>query len=455
MTMSKLKLFTDKAWSEPWFGSMLIDGLKNEGMSSLAAQELQRKFDRIQPKNLNELLAGALSDSTGPHSNEIISHLNRLAEISRFNQTCYRQSEPESRRVVAWPNNQTARVQDPTSYYDIFEDLPYRDTHRFISNTTPIGSAGSCFALRIAHQLQAWKYNYIVEEDDLPPEIPLDRLSETSYRMGPARVGTLFNTPSMRQMVERAFGVSTTEQIIVRNHGRLLDPFRSIRPFYQDETGYLDDYERHTAALRRALEQCDAFILTLGLTEAWKFAHSGEFTSVAPYRIDPSVLRPHELTVAENVAELERLYSVFRRFRPSIKLIISVSPVPLNKTFSTRHHVVTANCLSKATLRVAAEEFCNCHPDSAFYFPAFETVMYGTRNPWEKDMRHVSAEAVDRVMQLFRTMFLVDQSGSLPTQHHAEPTRRLPMKAHLKGWAKVGIRRLGLQRTVSKLRSRA
>jgi hypothetical protein len=58
------------------------------------------------------------------------------------------------------------------------------------------------------------------------------------------------------------------------------------------------------------------------------------------------------------------------------------------------------------------------HPGTTYYFPAYEAVMYGTRDAWEDDRRHVSPAAVARVMQLFQKVFLVDQAP-LPLAAHA------------------------------------
>ena len=435
-----------EVWKQSWFLLMLLEGLGREGLDAGAVAWLKTLAQQSQQADLAALRATVSQQASGPERERVAAALDRLSEVAAFNARCYRRLRQEDERVTAWPNNPRTKIADPDFYFDIYEDLPYRKTHRFIEKSTPIGSAGSCFALRIAHQLQTWDYNYVIEEDDYPSNLPLDQLSKTNFRMAPARCGTLFNTPSMRQMVERAFGLWEPDKILVKDGDRLIDPFRSIRPNYADESGYLSDFDRHTEAIRRALMKCDVFILTLGLTEAWKFAHSGDYTSVAPYRIDPTLIRPHELTVAENLEELERLFSVYRKHNPKIKLIISVSPVPLAKTFSTRNHVVAANSLSKATLRVAAEEFCRNHPGAVFYLPSYEVVTYGTREPWEKDMRHVSAAAVARVMNLFRTMFLTDQTTPLPLLMHEESIGGPNLKLRAKGWAKAGLRAAGLYR---------
>ena len=437
----------ESAWDNAWFPAMFVGGLERDGLESRLAGVLLDIFSALKPESITALQQ-AVTESTvidDADKAALGAALERTQRQAEFNARCYARSSPEDERVVAWPNNPRTKAADPDFYFDIFEDLPYRDVYPILTSATPIGSAGSCFALRIAHQLQSWGYNYVIEEDDLPPGFPVDRLASTSYRMAPARMGTLFNVPSMRQMVERAFGVMQPEKILVQDDRRLVDPFRSIQPLYNDLAGFSGDYQQHNEALRRALLKCEVFVLTLGLTEAWRFAHSGEYASLSPWRIDPSLLRPHQLSVAENVAELERLFEVYTKFRPGIKLIVSVSPVPLNKTFSTSQHVVAANALSKATLRVAADEFCRNHSGQAFYFPSYEVVMSCTREPWESDMRHVSPAAVGRVMKLFRRMFFVDQSHAVPVLHHDVVDTSPDVMTLAKGRAKKLLRKLGLR----------
>lgn len=436
----------DDAWGEPWYIPLVLQGLRNDGLSAEAADWIAQLASIHSPANLPELVALVRAQPPSSERDRAALALAALSEVVHFNLNRYRRLTAEDERVTSWPNNQRTKAADPDFYFDIYTDLPYRNLHRFITHSTAIGSAGSCFALRIAHQLQAWNYNYVIEEDDLPPNVPLHQLSQTSFRMAPARCGTLFNTPSMRQMIERGFGLWEPDKFLVRDGARLLDPFRSINPTYDDEAGFLADFDRHSQAIGRALRKCDVFIFTLGLTEAWRFAHSGDYTSIAPYKIDPALVRPHNLSVSENIAELERMFDVYRRHKPGIKFIISVSPVPLMKTFSTTEHVVAANSLSKATLRVAADEFCRNHPGDVYYLPSYEVVTSGTANPWEADMRHVSAPAVERVMQLFRTMFLVDQSSPLAVAAHEEVVHKASASTVAKGLIKAGLRKTGLYR---------
>lgn len=416
---------------------MLVEGMRREGLSDEGCVWIKDIFLNYKPATLERLyvLAGhALKNVSPEMSSEVMIHLEKLLVVSRENSECYVRDTPEKTRVIQWPNNPSIKARNPEHYFDIYQDLFFRDRHPIIRKHTPIGSAGSCFALRIAHQLQAWGYNYVIEEDDLPADFPLENLTETSFRAAPARIGTLFNVPSMRQMVERAFGLWEPERVIIETNGRIIDPFRAVKSNYVDYAGFELDYRTHSEALKRALLKCEVFVLTLGLTEAWQLAHSGSYTSLAPHQIDPALLRRKELTVEDNVTELERLFDIYKSYRPNLKMIISVSPVPLNKTFSSGQHVVAANSLSKATLRVAADIFVRNHPGEAFYFPSYETVLSGTLSPWENDKRHVSSDAVRRVMQLFSAMFM-ETPGQL--DHLAikpsEDVRKTPL-IHLKNF---------------------
>lgn len=435
-TAGAVDLSSPERWADECYQRLIVQGLENEGVdpaitgliAGILHDSAAPSYESLRSALLDR--AGGLSPNLAEQARGLVEYLDETVDS---NATCLLTETVERARYVRWPNNPATKAKYPEQYFDIFEDFFFREPARFITPDTPIGSAGSCFAARIAHQLQHWNYNYVLEEDDLPEGFPIEQLPKTSYRAASARCGTLFNVPSMRQMVERAFGEWAPDKLFTRGDtGQILDPFRrNSRP--ADIVEYEADHEAHNAALRRALVKCEVFVLTLGLTEAWYFAHSGAFTSIAPWKIDPILLRRKDLSVDENVAELERLFEVYRRHRPDIKLIISVSPVPLNKTFSSHNHVVVANCRSKSVLRVAAEEFVQRHRESAFYFPSYEMVTQGTRDPWEPDMRHVSSEALGRVMQLFQKMFMVDQKP-LPVLGYDPPAP--PKKDHIRTFAR-------------------
>ncbi len=81
-------------------------------------------------------------------------------------------------------------------------------------------------------------------------------------------------------------------------------------------------------------------------------------------------------------------------------MILTVSPVALNLTFSGRD-VIVANSQSKSTLVAHAQSAAADHP-SIDYFPSYEAVMGS--DPlfaWQPDRRHASPRMVDLIVAEF------------------------------------------------------
>jgi len=70
---------------------------------------------------------------------------------------------------------------------------------------------------------------------------------------------------------------------------------------------------------------------------------------------------------------------------------------------------LTANCVSKAILRAALDEFLRAHPDKLnrvyFYFPSYEIVTDAMRDPYVDDSRHLYPSVVERVLALFARFY--------------------------------------------------
>jgi hypothetical protein len=69
------------------------------------------------------------------------------------------------------------------------------------------------------------------------------------------------------------------------------------------------------------------------------------------------------------------------------KILLTVSPVPLTKTF-TNEDAVVANSYSKSVLRVCAQELKERHPE-VDYFPSFEIVSSCGLDSFKEDNIHV------------------------------------------------------------------
>lgn len=319
----------------------------------------------------------------------------------------YEPAEDKPATAIFWPNPTRDPAQDLETLAPFARRIPLVDA------TTPLGSAGSCFAFEISHAFQRRGFNYVIAEKQpdgtagVHSEGARPDRSVTDFC---AAWGLLFNSPGFRQLAERAFGERSFDPLLVRmTHGGQTywtDPYREGVGF-TTPAAYAADRPRHLVAVRQALTQAKVFIVTLGLNECWRLLSDGSVLSRNPRGFSSYLTaRPEVLTVERNVADIRRFAEIVRMHNPDMELILSVSPVPfMATTRADDTHVVAANTHSKAVLRVAAEEICRTDP-KAHYFPSFELVTTCLKDPWEPDLRHVSRGAVDRVMQLFDAMFL-------------------------------------------------
>jgi hypothetical protein len=315
-------------------------------------------------------------------------------------------SDPSQLRTPALERDRVRRMYWPNPLYaadarDLYAELPDGPPHHIVHRHTPLGSAGSCFAVEIAHNLQARGFRYVItERDGRKNGTPADSC---------ALWGTLFNAPAFRQLVERAYGVIELPRLVrkttLSGTTVYMDAFRH-GPYWDSLEAWERNYEHHVAKAREALDQCEVFILTLGMNEVWHSRDGQYYFPVSPW--DFQEVQNSVLTVEENLQHLDRMVAVWRNHNPRIRFIVSVSPVPLQATFRSEEcSVITANCHSKSTLRVVAEAFVKRHPE-VYYMPSFESVLYCTKEPWTADQRHVSKEAIAKVMDLFNCMFVAD-----------------------------------------------
>jgi hypothetical protein len=91
---------------------------------------------------------------------------------------------------------------------------------------------------------------------------------------------------------------------------------------------------------------------------------------------------------------------------PQLKIVLTVSPVPLHDTFSGID-ILTANSYSKATLRAVAQDVADEH-EYIDYFPSYELVtLANPDSAWYPDRRHVQREFVAKIMERFSEIFML------------------------------------------------
>ncbi len=321
-----------------------------------------------------------------------------LTSLSRF--TLVNKPNPDG---VMWPiPNHT---KHPKSKYEM---LPYSVENKIMDKNTPIGSAGSCFAMEIAKVLQSEKFNYVITELG---ENPKKEAIVDGYKLGSgealysANFGILFNTPSLKQLAEKAFGERKfTKYLVQAEQGLYMDPYRE-NVFFVSKDNFLRDYPKHIEAVRQTLLQSEVFIFTAGLNECWELK-DGTVISRNPQDNFFHLIEHKVLSVQDNIDNIMYFFNSVKRHNPKFKLVLTLSPIPLLATGrGDTHHIIEANTHSKAVLRVALEEVVNMHED-IYYLPSYELVTECMPNAWKEDHRHVTPETVDKVIDMFKKMFV-------------------------------------------------
>lgn len=270
-------------------------------------------------------------------------------------------------------------------------------------------SAGSCFAANVRRYLEAAGLRYVVTEQTHPafalgkPDMYYDAFS--------ARYGNIYTARQMTQLLERALGLFAPQEDHWIVGGHWIDPYRpGLRHPASSHLEFQLLTQQHLSAVRAAVAGATVLVFTLGLTEAWLSAADGAIFPACPGTVngefDPERHVFHNFSVTEVIDDLGLMVERAREINPALKVVLTVSPVPLVAT-ATGRHVLTATTYSKSILRVAADEVASNLADVA-YFPAYELVT-GPQAPYEAyldDRRNVSESAVAGVMSSFFATFL-------------------------------------------------
>lgn len=294
-----------------------------------------------------------------------------------------------------------------------------------IASSDKVATAGSCFAQNITRYMKKIGLEPYVAE----PAHPL--MTETgintdSYGVFSARYGNIYTTRQCLELFQQAFSLIPIIEDFVEEGGRYFDLLRPniLAEGFANLQEAKADRAYHLACVRRLFETTDIFVFTLGLTESWYNAEQGHTYPVCPGTVHgnyiPEVHQFHNLTCAEVVSDLDRLLSGLREVRPDLRIILTVSPVPLVAT-NTDTNVLIASSYSKSVLRAACGEIEPKY-NNVQYFPAYEIISHPASfgQYLDSDLRGVTERGVSHVMDCFFSSFY--GSSSLPATASAAPT---------------------------------
>lgn len=269
-----------------------------------------------------------------------------------------------------------------------------------------IVTAGSCFAQHIGKALARNGYTWFNAEP-APEKFSEALAKEYNYGTFSFRTGNIYTSAALKQWVFWALGKEEAPTEAWEKHGRFYDPFRpAIEPNgFASPEEMLQSRQATLKAIRTAITECSRFVFTMGLSEGWTNKEGGYTYAMCPGTLagefDPEQHIFKNFEYREIQTDLMAALRAMREANPKIRILLTVSPVPLTATASGEH-VLTATTYSKSVLRAVAGEV-----SSKFtfvdYFPSYEII---TAPPfrgmfYEPNMRSVHPDGVAFVMKSF------------------------------------------------------
>lgn len=298
-------------------------------------------------------------------------------------------------------NNRWKKIEREKNIY-----LPTLNKFPIISKNTKVCLMGSCFADEMGcvlaeNNINIGKVEYLKEK------------RAVIYPWG-----TFFSPRNLHEILDISFNENTenffnensfirTPQDLIRGHYQSLtqaskdDKYKLINLYVKASlktNNYItakNAINKKLSFFRDSINIADVVIITLGLIENW----IDKKTNRAWHSFHGDALKKKPI---EDLAYFERLSfdevckhldKIIKIINPENKkkIIFTISPIPLNFTF-TDQDIVVANRYSKSILRASVESFID--NKNIFYFPSFEIVQdcVGWPKSFREDKRHVKLE---------------------------------------------------------------
>ena len=229
-------------------------------------------------------------------------------------------------------------------------------------------------------------------------------------------VGSCFADNIGRRFVEDKFRAT------VNPYGVMYNP-ASIMHTVKRWTGELVDAQSEASDSGSDVSQAineapQTAVFTLGTNHVYVLNETGEIVDNCRKR-PQRLFTERELSVDECADYLRDAVTMLRQINPSVRIIITVSPIRYAK------YGFHGSQLSKATLLLAADKLTK-EMDNVVYFPAYEIVNDELRDYrfYREDMLHPTDQAVEYIWQRFGETFFSKQTVKFLEEWH-------PIKAAL------------------------
>ncbi len=271
-----------------------------------------------------------------------------------------------------------------------------------------VATAGSCFAQHVARHMSRRGFT-ILDVEPSVENIPDDIAKKYGYNLYSGRYGNIYTVEQLYQLFQDATSLETRREDVWERNGRFFD---AIRPSVEPEglesvEEVLSHRVEHLKRVRILLDSMDVFVFTLGLTEGWRNKATGTVYPTCPGVIagtfDPELFEFVNFDFFQIHSKMIEIRELLQSHNPNIRILLTVSPVPLTATMANEH-VLVATTYSKSTLRSVCGALSKSFED-VDYFPSYELIAspFSKGFFYEANMRSVTEMGVDTVMKVFFT----------------------------------------------------
>lgn len=287
-----------------------------------------------------------------------------------------------------------------------------------IEPESKISTAGSCFAQHIARYFKKVGIEIYNAE---PAHAIMHEFGDftDSYNRFSARYGNIYTSRQLAELLMQSVGQQPMISDFTQDNGRWYD---LLRPNVEKE-GFSSlseaeaDRRYHLGRVQEMFINTDVFILTLGLTECWYHKDMGHTYPACPGTVrgefNPEKHLFKKLSYLEIMDDMKKILDILKIINKRLKIIISVSPIPLIATRTTEN-VLIASSHSKSVLRAVAGDLHDQYENLA-YFPSYEIInnVCSFGQYLASDLREVTERGVSHVMDVFLNSFF----KNLPTMN--------------------------------------
>lgn len=229
-------------------------------------------------------------------------------------------------------------------------------------------------------------------------------------------VGSCFADNIGRRFVDDKFHATVNPYGVMYNPASIM---HTVKRWTGELVAAQSEASDSCSDVRQAISEApQTAVFTLGTNHVYILNETGEIVDNCRKR-PQRLFTERELSVDECADYLREAVTMLRQINPSVRIIITVSPIRYAK------YGFHGSQLSKATLLLAADKLTK-EMDNVVYFPAYEIVNDELRDYrfYREDMLHPTDQAVEYIWQRFGETFFSKQTVKFLEEWH-------PIKAAL------------------------